>query len=212
MNSQIVDSLRFLGVCIDHQITWKDHITYISNKLSKSIAIIHRAGHVLDTKALCCLYDAIIKPHFNYCIEVWGNTYRNNINPVFILRKVMRIVCHARSLDHTSKMFCQLDSLKIYDIIDFNTFICMYKVFHKLVPLTLQNNFSMSLSKKYKNNFYVMFARTRRKQFSITIKGVSLLNSLRSIIKLSSSLRMYKIYFKKVLYVNIYFLQNIKNM
>ena len=27
-----VDSLKFLGVCIDYQITWKDDITCISNK------------------------------------------------------------------------------------------------------------------------------------------------------------------------------------
>ena len=33
INLQKVDSLRFLGVCIDHQIIWKDHITYISTKL-----------------------------------------------------------------------------------------------------------------------------------------------------------------------------------
>ena len=139
-----------------------------------------------------CLYNAIFKPHVNYCIEVWGNTYENNTNPVFILqKKVMRIVCHASSLDHTSKMFCQLDILKIYDLIDFNTCIFLYKVFHKLVPLTLQDKFSMSSSKKYKNNFYVMFARTRRKQFSITIKGVSLWNSLNNIVKLSSSLRIF---------------------
>ena len=43
VNLQKVDSLKFHSVCIDHQITWKDHITYISNKLSKSIAIICRA-------------------------------------------------------------------------------------------------------------------------------------------------------------------------
>ena len=87
VNLQKIDILKFLGACIDHQITWKDHITYISNKFLKSIAIIHRAGHVLDTKALYCLYNAIFKPHFNYCIEVWGNTYKNYINPVFILQK-----------------------------------------------------------------------------------------------------------------------------
>ena len=68
----------------------------------------------------------------------------------------------------------------------------MYKVFHKLVPLTLQNKFSMSSSKKYENNSYVMFARTRRKQFSITIMGVSLWNSLYNFMKLSS-LRIDKI-------------------
>ena len=72
VNLQNVDSLKFLGVCIDHQITWKDHITYISNKLSKNIAILYWTSHVIDTKALYCLYNAIFQ-HLNYCIEVWGN-------------------------------------------------------------------------------------------------------------------------------------------
>ena len=89
----------------------------------------------------------------------------------------MRIVCHSRLLDHTSQMSCQFDILKICDIIDFNTCIFMYKVVHKTVLLILQNKFSMPSSKKYKINYYVMFARTRRKQFLITIKGVKLWNS-----------------------------------
>ena len=71
VNLQKVDGLIFLGVFIYHQITWKDQITYISNKLSKRIAIIHRASHVLDTIALYCLSSAIFQPHLNYCIEVW---------------------------------------------------------------------------------------------------------------------------------------------
>ena len=69
VNLQIVDSLKFLGVCIDHQITWKGHITYISNKLSKSIAIIYRASHVLDAKALYCLYNFIHSFHFKNFIS-----------------------------------------------------------------------------------------------------------------------------------------------
>ena len=72
----------------------------------------------------------------------------------------------------------------------------MYKVFHKLVPLTLQNKFSMSSSKKYKNNIYVMLARTKRKQFSITIKGVSLSNSLNSIVLIIEN--FVKLIYKKV--------------
>ena len=49
-----------------------------------------------------------------------------------------------------------------------------YRVLHKLVPLAFQYKCSMSSCKKYKNYFYVMFAITRRKLFSIIIKGVSL--------------------------------------
>ena len=83
----------------------------------------------------------------------------------------------------------------------------MCKVFHKLALLTLINKFSMPSNKKYKINFYVMFARTRRKHFSITIKSVSLCNSLHNFVQLSSSLNTLKISIEKVLYLNIDFLQ-----
>ena len=56
----------------------------------------------------------------------------------------MRIICHARSLDHTSQMFRQSDILKMYDLIDINTCIFLYKDFHKVVPMTSQNMFSLS--------------------------------------------------------------------
>ena len=88
------------------------------------------------------------------------------------------------SLDRTSQMFCQLSILKIYDLIDINTCIPMYKVVH--IFLTLQNMFSMSSCQYIKNiyniiyiykNFFFMFARARRKKFSITIKGMPLWNS-----------------------------------
>ena len=87
VNIQKVDGLIFLGVCIDHQITLKDHITYVSDKLSKSKAIIHRASHVLDTYALYRLHIVIFLPHLNYCFEIWGNINKNNINPVILLQK-----------------------------------------------------------------------------------------------------------------------------
>ena len=50
----------------------------------------------------------------------------------------MRIVCHVRSLDHTSQMFRQLDILKILDLFHFNTYILMYKVLNKVVSYTFR--------------------------------------------------------------------------
>ena len=46
------------------------------------------------------------------------------------------------------------------------------------VYLRILGKFTMSSCKNYNNNFHVMFARTRRKQFSIAIKVVSLWYSL----------------------------------
>ena len=89
-------------------------------------------------------------------------------------------------------MFPRYDILKIYDLIDFNTCVYIYEVFHNQSLRHYKTNFQCHQIKKYKNDLYVMIARTRRKQFSMTIKGVSLWNSLHNLVKLSSSLRIKK--------------------
>ena len=38
---------KFLGVQIDSKLTWKSHIDYIGEKLSKSLGIFSKAQHVL---------------------------------------------------------------------------------------------------------------------------------------------------------------------
>ena len=35
-----VNNIKFIGVIIDSKLNWSDHITYIKNKISKSIGIL----------------------------------------------------------------------------------------------------------------------------------------------------------------------------
>ena len=84
----------------------------------------------------------------------------------------------------------------------------MCEVFRKLVPLTLQNKFSFSSSKEYKNNLYFMFEKPRRKQYSIAIKDVSLWNSLHNLVNCFHHGEFLRIIKKKGFYVNMDFLQN----
>ena len=203
-NIEKVNSTKYLGVYIDHHLNWKDHIAYISSELSKSTAVIHKTSHVLDTKTLTLLYNAIIFPYLNYCVEVWGNTYKTNLYSLFIKqKKAIRIVCHAKYLDHTSSLFHKLRLLKSPDIVHFNTCIFMYKAFHNLLPPSIQIYFSRSFSKKYYFNFHVHFARTQRKKFSISRIGVSFWNALDTKVKLSSSLSSFKIALKNSI-INTY--------
>lgn len=47
-NIERVKEITFLGVIIDEKLNWKSHIKHIQNKISKSIAILYRAKHMLD--------------------------------------------------------------------------------------------------------------------------------------------------------------------
>ena len=91
---------------IDHKLNWKEHIEVIKNKISKSIAIIHKASKLLNTNSLYTLYCSLFLPYLNYCAEIWGNTYITNLNTLILKQKrVIRIICKAGFKDHTNPLY-----------------------------------------------------------------------------------------------------------
>ena len=163
-NIERVNSTKYLGVYIDHHLNWKDHIAYISSKLSKSTSVVHKTSHVLGTRALASLHSAIIFPYLNYCVEVWGNTYETNLYPLFIKQKeAIHIACHAKYLDHSSRLFHKLRLLRAPDIVHFNTCIFMYGAFHNVLPTSMQIYFFRSFGKKYYSISMFTFQERRRK-------------------------------------------------
>ena len=108
---------QFLGVLIDSNLNWKEHIDSINNKISKSIAIIYKARKILSTSSLYTLYCTLILPYLNYCIENWGNTHESNISKIFLKQKrAIRIICRAKFYDHTSPLFQKLNILELKDL------------------------------------------------------------------------------------------------
>ena len=53
---------KFLGVLIDDNLTWKTHISFVSNKIGKNIGIIRGIIHLVSRKSLLNLYYTMIYP------------------------------------------------------------------------------------------------------------------------------------------------------
>lgn len=97
---------KFLGVIIDHKICWKPQINYVKAKLAKSILILVKSRHILDHKSLHTLYNTLILPYLSYCVEIWGNTYKTNLQPLCTLqKKAIRIINNTGHLEHTNLLF-----------------------------------------------------------------------------------------------------------
>lgn len=139
---EIVSEIKFLGVIIDSKLSWKPHVRYIKTKISKSLSIINKAKLYLDENALRTLYCTLVLPYLTFCVEVWGNTYQNTINPLIILQKrALRIIHKVGFLEHTHNLFTQSKLLKFDDLVKYNTSIVLYKAFNKLLPPNLQRFF-----------------------------------------------------------------------
>ena len=64
------DSLKYLGVIIDHKLNWTQHIAHVKNKISKGIGIMYRALAYLTKNSLNILDFSYIYPYLIYCIEI----------------------------------------------------------------------------------------------------------------------------------------------
>ena len=61
----MVYKTKFLGAVIDSKLNWKDHEAMVKSKLSKSIAIMHKAKHLLDRRSGMILYFSLFLPYLS---------------------------------------------------------------------------------------------------------------------------------------------------
>ena len=129
------------------------------------------------------LYDSLFVPYLTYCSDIWGNTYKNNINCVLLLqKKILRIVCNVDYRYHSNVLFKELRILKLFDIIELKTAMIMYKANTHKLPINIQQLFSVDEFTYYNTrqlkNMKQVYIRTTLKSKCISICGVKLWNSL----------------------------------
>ena len=62
---------RLLGVQIDEKLTWNKHVEDVAKKATSGVGAIRRIRDFVDRKTLISIYNALVRPHFEYCSEVW---------------------------------------------------------------------------------------------------------------------------------------------
>ena len=171
--------------------------------MSKSLAVLYKVKDFVNQSSLYTLYCSFILPYINYCVEVWGNTYKTNTDPIFILqKKAIRIVNNADYRDPTNPLFTKLNTLKFKDLVDFKTIQLMYKIKNGQLPNSIQRLFEWRECIYYLRGIFMFkrhFVRTKSKFHCITVKGVELWNASSEELKNCSTL----IKFKKIYKDNI---------
>ena len=81
-----VFSTKFLGVVIDHKLSWLDHISSISKVISRNSGVISKLRHFLPASSLALLYNTLILPYLKYCNIVWARA-SNSASVVICLSK-----------------------------------------------------------------------------------------------------------------------------
>jgi len=132
-----VTQFNFLGLIINSQLSWKNHIEHIATKISKVIGVIYRLKDVYPQSVLLMLYNTLIVSHINYCLLCFGSNIVDNHQVHLLQKKALRLVTNSDFVSH-SEIICKTHRLlKVPDMFRFT----LWKFYFKLMNNTLPSYF-----------------------------------------------------------------------
>ena len=183
MKIERTNAIKFLGVLLDENITWKNHIRTVEKKLAKNIGLLYRAKWLLDESSLKTIYFSYIHSYLNYANIAWGSTYRTNLRTIHYHQKhASRIVFNQDRLTHSRPLLRSLNALNIYQINLYQHLKFMHKVKNNEAPVAFQEIFTKPAHNyptnfSY-NNFTLKKFSLKSTKYSISFRGAKLWNEL----------------------------------
>ena len=75
--------IKYLGLLIDENLSWKTHIHSVANKISETIGLIARLRHIVPTCTLPNICQSLITPYLTYCLISWGKILKERPKKAF---------------------------------------------------------------------------------------------------------------------------------
>ena len=116
-----VEGAKFLGIWVDEGLKWSEQIEKVKSKVGRLLGVLGRASGTLGADSILRLYNALVLPHLQYCLMVWGDFEegRNKKLGESLLRyqkKFMGLIAGKTGRFHSDPIFSQLHLLKIGDL------------------------------------------------------------------------------------------------
>jgi hypothetical protein len=135
-------STKFLGIKIDENLSWCDHIKHINTKISRAIFTIRQCKQFLPLTCMKTLYISLIHPYITYGILAWGNASKSLLYHTSILqKKAIRIISRAHYNSHTDPLFKRLNILKLSDQYEYEIALFMFKYIKGKLPSSFNGIF-----------------------------------------------------------------------
>ena len=191
-----INSVKLLGVTIDHKLNFKSHVTSICKSASLKVKALLRIRPYIDLVSARRLCNAYILSTFNYCPLIWMNGCKSNNE---LINKVHQRALCAVNRDFHSSFKDLLSMEKSETIHKRNLKTLMIEVFKSLNRLNPEILWEVFLPKNIKynlrsgNTLSLIPTKTRKYGLnSLCFRGSLLWNTLPASLKASISLSEFR--------------------
>lgn len=180
---------KLLGVYIDDNLKWDEHINKLRRKLASNIWLLSKIKWYVPFKARVLFYNAYIQPHLDFCNIVWGGSCKTHLQKLFILQKRACKLIFGQNYVSIEDSLEKINALDIADKIILQKAKFMYKVSKGQVPNYIDTMFVRDL-KTFSNlrscsiyNFSVPRPKMELFKQSISFSGPRIWNQIPSSIQ-----------------------------
>ena len=136
-------STKYLGVYINPDLVWKDHLQYVLSKMRKGKGAIYRAKRTVNLQGKKLLYNAFFTSHLQYAMEVWypdlNKTQKVKVER--LQKATVRTMALERKEAHSSPLLKKLELLKVEDLMKINILRTLILAKRQHLPPNIQDKF-----------------------------------------------------------------------
>ena len=140
---EMVSNQKFLGIMINHKLSWKTHMQTIKSKLRRNTAVCCKIKKQLDKNAFLNLYHSMMECHLRYGIDSW--CFGNTTMQTSIQRSCNRFLKIALKTTDQVQLESRMEENKILSLdqlLFLEISISMFKIYNYTFPSALQNLFT----------------------------------------------------------------------
>ena len=138
------NSLKFLEVIIDENLTWKTHVQLVENKISKSVGILFKASRALNFQSLRSIYFALVHPYINHANIAWASTNKTYLKKILGKQKQAARIMFSDDISIPLRLLIkELNNSNVYQINILQHLLFMFKVKKNITPRIFNQVFSL---------------------------------------------------------------------
>ena len=199
---QVVESEKDLGVVISSDMKTTKHCIEIEKKCNRLLGYIKRQFVFKNKKIVLTLYNALILPHLQYCVQFWSPALVKDINRLErVQARATKLIPELRHLSYESRLEkLGMPTLRTRRIkLDL---VQAYKILHGFDNVDYKNYFTLN-ENCTRNNGYKLFAKPFNKNVLgnfFTYRVVNYWNGLPAHVVTSPTIETFKRRLDKIKY------------
>ena len=190
-NIKTVTATKFLGIYIQNNLKWDEHLKNLNTKLSSSCYAFRILVNTVNEHVTRCVYFANVYSHLRYGIIFWGNSPRS-IQTFRIQKRIIRIICKSPIRASCRPLFCKLQILTLPCIYIYETVLFVRQNLENNQNKFITNQEIHDYNTRCRNHIHQQKSSTTLFQNSTYNSGTKLYNLLPNYIKEVTSYNIFK--------------------